>query len=90
MKEEFEFQGANTRNSILPAITACDFFLVNEPQPDELDAIDASSFTLAVATVCLAVGTTFELVDDVRPPDEGCPNEAATIVTRSKSSSDGN
>lgn len=75
---------------MLPAITACDFFLVNEPQPDELDAIDASSFTLAVATVCLTVGTTLELVDDVRPPADGCPSDAGTIVTRSKSSSDGN
>lgn len=72
----------------LPAITACDFFFVNEPQPDEPDAIDASSFILAA--VCLDVGTTFELVDDEVRPDGGCPTDADTIVTRSKSSSDGN
>lgn len=67
----------------------CDFFLVSEPQPEEPEAIEVSSFELAATAVCLTVATTL-FADDVVTRPAGVGTDADVIVARSKSSSDGN
>jgi hypothetical protein len=49
----------------------CDFFFVSDPQPEEPDAIEVSSFELtATAVVCLTVGTAL-FADDVETRPAG-------------------
>lgn len=69
--------------SFIPDVTCVLFFFVNEPQPDDPEAIEASSLELVVCLVDIA-----GFVDDVPRVDDGGCDGAAVLM--SKSSSDGN
>lgn len=61
------------------------FFFVNEPQPDEPEAMEASSLELTVCRLDTIFGFT-----DIKLVGAGFPPIDDILLTRPKSSSDGN